>query len=173
MGLIVDRSRGEGMLRAAGKGCQAAGSGEKPQQVPVTTGGCSGHRVPLACSRLCGTNMNAQSTAWTRGMSEEGQGLSKLCPSAGHGTAPPSLGQMQGPGTENRKLTVGMETVERSWNREGNKGAGGRKEHGESQAEVPFSISLRFPGRPRLEELLPTCRSRGARRQRGAVPEGG
>lgn len=94
---------------AAGKGCQAGGCGKKPGswQIPVTTGGCSGHRVPLAWSTLCGRNMNARSTAWTRSMSEEGQCLSKLYPGAGHRAAPPGLGMDTGTGHREGKADHG------------------------------------------------------------------
>lgn len=51
--------------------------------------------------------MNAQSTAWTRGMSEEGQCLSKLYPGAGHRAAPPGLGMDTGTGHREGKADHG------------------------------------------------------------------
>lgn len=96
--------------------------------------------------------------------------LSKLCPSTGHRAAPPVLGT----GTRYREWKA-EHGHGKQWRGAGTeKGTKVHEKNMEShRLKITFPISLRFPCRSRVEELLPTCRSCGAWRQRGAVPEGG
>lgn len=107
------------------------------------------------------------------GMSEEGQCLSKLCPSVGHGK---HLLSWEDTGTRYRegKADYGHGKPWRGAGTEkGTKMQVAEKNMESHRLKITFSISLRFPCRCHFEELLPTCHSCGAWRQRGVVPERG
>lgn len=72
--------------------------------------------------------------AWSRGRSEEGQCLSKLCPEQSSGQHLPSREWAQGPGTENGTDQGHAEHWRGAGTEEGTK-VQGKKEPGEPQAE--------------------------------------